>query len=128
MNLPDNDRKEGISFGLLYAIAFNAGYTATPPSKDKGVDAKISHVAIDEHGHTESGMGIDVQLKASSSARIVGGEIKFSLESKYINRMADRNIAFQSGNNKHKSTKITIIPLLSTLCVDTHMRIMRVMR
>lgn len=75
--LDEDDIKSELSHAYLYALAVGAGYNYIPgPQPDRiSVDAMILS------GETSKPQ-IDVQLKATSSPRIVEGGLRFRLESK----------------------------------------------
>ncbi len=76
--------KETISRAYVAAIAASVGMTIAASSLDYGFDGTFKDVEYDPHAkqYSETGFGIDFQLKATVNAVPKNGVIKYSLEAK----------------------------------------------
>ncbi|MEM9886888.1 MAG: DUF4365 domain-containing protein [Bacteroidota bacterium] len=102
--MTENDIKQSLSFHYIGLIATYSGYRFDKPFTDYGVDAvleKVEKVSINGKSRfIASGKSIDVQLKSTSSAKIIRTEkgIKFDLEAKNYNDLVRR---FQQRNKEY---------------------------
>lgn len=73
--MTENDIKQKLSFHYLGFIATYSGYRFDQPFTDYGVDAvieQIERVRINgKNRYVASGKSIDVQLKSTSSSKII---------------------------------------------------------
>ena len=91
-----NHRKESLARVYIQAIAGRCGMICSSPALDYGVDARIHEVGTRTDAGTtryvESGFGIAVQAKTTSSPIIEETEIAYDLEIKTYNDLRETEV------------------------------------
>lgn len=92
--LPDSKRKSGLSKAYIHAICYHAGYKVDYTGEDDfGVDLTIKEVKSRPSGKfSESGVILNVQLKATANYTETDKEITYELKNKNYNDLADKDV------------------------------------
>ncbi len=86
--------KEQISRAYMGVLAACAGMTISTASQDYGIDETFKDVEYDPIAkeYSETGYGLDYQLKATVNARVKNGVIKYSLEMKNYRKLIQTRV------------------------------------
>lgn len=86
--------KEQISRSYMGVLAACAGMTISTASQDYGIDGTFKDVEYDPVAkeYSETGYGIDYQLKATVNAKVKDGVIKYSLEMKNYRKLIQTRV------------------------------------
>ncbi len=86
--------KEQISRSYMGVLAACAGMTISTASQDYGIDGTFKDVEYDPAAkeYSETGYGIDYQLKATVNASVKNGVIKYSLEMKNYRKLIQTRV------------------------------------
>jgi Domain of unknown function (DUF4365) len=106
--LPQQTIEERLSVAHIQAIAARAGVLISKSDLDYGVDGTFRAVIRKGNRLTEEGYGLDFQLKASIHCQIEPLHIRYDLEVKTYNDLADRH------QNQHAMPCILLLKVLST--------------
>jgi len=77
--LTPQHRQEGLCRAYVQAIAALSGYSSSTPSPDYGIDLTLHEIAVIGNRRIESGLRLDIQAKATTQARIIGGDLGYDL-------------------------------------------------
>lgn len=82
--MDDNHIEEEISRSYVRAVSVIAGMTCENYAADYGMDGCFNDIVYSptRRRYSPSGFGIDFQLKATTNATIVGGEVVYDVEVK----------------------------------------------
>ncbi len=82
-----NHRKEALSRAYVHALAAAAGVLCSRPDPDYGIDLCLREVEVRDKRLWDTGVQIDVQLKATSKSLLADTEIRYDLDADGYNTL-----------------------------------------
>jgi len=89
--IPRQHKQEQLSKAYINAVVAHAGHTFSEPQDDYGVDGSMHKIASSANGRRyDSGIVIDVQLKATTDWTLQDDFVVYDVEAKTFNDLAIR--------------------------------------